>query len=51
MDDLRAEALEVLASLNEEQLLLLLAYARCLKDGAEAFAAPHAIEGLLEERA
>ncbi len=50
MDELRTEALEVLASLTEEQMLLVLAYARCLKDGAAAIAG-HGLEDLLEEPA
>ena len=33
MDELREQALAVLASLSEEQLLMVIAYAECVKDG------------------
>ena len=33
MDELKAQAMGVLASLSEEQLLMVLAYAQCVKDG------------------
>jgi hypothetical protein len=49
-DDLRSETFDVLATLSEEQMLLVLAYARCLKDGAAALTI-NGLEDLLEERA
>ncbi len=51
MDDTRAEAMELLETLTEEQVVLVLAYARCLKDEMAAFPARAMpdLEGLLEE--
>ena len=51
MDDLRIEVLEVLASLGDEQVSEVLAYARNLKDGPIVAAADRGLEELLEERA
>lgn len=51
MEDLRSETFDVLASLTAEQVLMVLAYARALRDG-DAVAAPgHGLEDLLEEPA
>jgi hypothetical protein len=36
MEELRAQAMDVLASLSEEQLLMVVAYAQCVKDGERA---------------
>jgi hypothetical protein len=36
MEELRQQAVDVLSGLSEEQLLMVLAYAQCLKDGEEA---------------
>jgi len=33
MDELKAQVLDVLASLSEEQILMVIAYAQCVKDG------------------
>jgi hypothetical protein len=49
-DALRTEAEEVLASLTEEQVQMVLAYARCLRD-MEPAVLNNLLEGLLEERA
>jgi hypothetical protein len=48
--ELRSETFELLATLSDEQVLLVLAYARCLKDGATPLTV-HGLEDLLEERA
>ena len=45
MEELRAQAMEVLATLSEEQLLRGVAYAQCVKDGDR----PIPVDGLLEE--
>ena len=45
MEELRAQAMDVLTTLSEEQLLMVIAYAQCVKDGDR----PIAVEGLLEE--
>ena len=47
---MRAEALDVIASLPEEQLRLVLAYALCLLEASRPERA-HPLEGLLEEPA
>jgi hypothetical protein len=36
MEELRAETLDLLDKLSEEQLSLVLAYAKCLKDSEDA---------------
>ena len=36
MEELRAETLDILSTLTEEQVQLVLAYAKCLKDNEEA---------------
>ena len=36
MDELRSQAYDLISSLNEEQLRLVLLYARCVKDGDDA---------------
>ena len=36
MEELRTQATEVLCALTEEQVRLVLAYARCLKDNEDA---------------
>ncbi len=46
MEELREQTLDVLADLNEEQVRLVLAYARCLKDSEEAVVV--SLEELLE---
>jgi hypothetical protein len=48
MDELRREALDVVASLDEEQMILILAYARCLRDGAAALTID-GLEDVLQE--
>jgi hypothetical protein len=50
MDDLRIEVLEILASLGDEQVREVLAYARGLTDGP-LVTADHQLERLLEEPA
>jgi hypothetical protein len=50
MEELRQQAHDVLADLSEEQLLMVLAYAQCLKDGETAIAI-EGFEGLAEESA
>jgi hypothetical protein len=49
-DELRVQALEVMATLSEDQLLVVIAYARSLL--GETFSRPidHALESLIEER-
>ena len=49
MDDLRAEAFKLLASLTEEQLRMVLAYARALREGD--LPGSRGLEELLEEPA
>ncbi len=36
MEELRAETLDILSTLTEEQVQLVLAYAKCLRDSDEA---------------
>jgi hypothetical protein len=36
MEELRAQTLDILSTLTEEQVQLVLAYARCLRDNDEA---------------
>ncbi len=50
MDELRQQATDVLAHLSEEQLLMVVAYAQCLKDGETAIPI-EGFEGLAEEPA
>lgn len=50
MEDLKRQALDVLVTLTEEQLLMVIAYAQCLKDG-EAPIPIGGLEELLEETA
>lgn len=33
MNELKAQVMDVLASLSEEQVLMVIAYAQCIKDG------------------
>jgi hypothetical protein len=49
MEELREQAADLLASLNEEQLMLVLAYARCLREGDVATVVD--LEELLEKPA
>jgi hypothetical protein len=49
MEELRSQTLDVLETLNEDQVRLVLAYARCLKDGEEALVVD--LEELLENPA
>jgi len=49
-EELRSQAQEVLASLTEEQVQMVLAYARCLRD-MEPAVFHHILEGLLEDTA
>jgi hypothetical protein len=49
MEELRAETLDVLASLTEEQVQKVLAYARSLRDSEEAMVV--SLEELLESPA
>lgn len=50
MDELRQQAVAALTDLSEEQLLMVLAYTQCLKDGETAIAI-EGFEGLAEEPA
>jgi len=50
MKELRQQAVDLLAGLTEEQLLMVLAYAQCLKDGEEAIPVT-GFEGFAEESA
>ena len=50
MEELRQQAVDLLAGLTEEQLLRVLAYAQCLKDGEEAIPVA-GFEGFAEESA
>ena len=47
-DDLRVQAYLVLDTLNEEQLLEVVAYARCLKSEPLVRPKDHALESLIE---
>ena len=49
MQNLRAEVADVLEALTEEQVIMVLAYARCVRDGAVP--ALPSLEELLEEPA
>ena len=49
--DLRAQLLDLLDVLDDEEALRVLAYARCLKDAPPAALRAHALEDLLEESA
>ncbi|MFI5184013.1 MAG: hypothetical protein ACHQNV_06425 [Vicinamibacteria bacterium] len=50
MDELRAQALALLASLSEEQLLMVVAYAQCVKDRERAIQVAELAHVLEEER-
>lgn len=47
MEELRAQTLDVLSKLSEEQVRLVLAYAKCLKDNEESLVIN--LEELLEK--
>jgi len=49
LDELHAQALQVLSTLSEDQLVVVISYARALLGGAFP-AKTHALEDLLEER-
>lgn len=49
-DELKSQTQEVLESLTEEQMQLVLAYARCLRD-MEPAVLNNILEGLLEDPA
>lgn len=49
MEELRAQTLDLLSSLTEEQVQMVLAYARCLKDSEDAVVV--SLEELLESPA
>jgi putative heme iron utilization protein len=51
MEELRAQAMDVLASLSEEQVLMVIAYAQCVKDSERAIPVTDLAQGLEEERA
>lgn len=48
MEELRAQTLDLLSQLTEEQVELVFAYARCLKDSDEAVVVN--LEELLEKK-
>jgi hypothetical protein len=50
MEELRAQATDLLASLSEEQLLMVLAYAQCVKDGERPIPVAELAQALEEER-
>ena len=50
MEDLRNQVLEALAGLTEEQILMVVAYAQCVRDG-ETPIPIQGLESLLEETA
>jgi len=47
--DLKSQAVEVLSTLSEDQLLVVLAYARALVDEPHATLHGHALEDLIED--
>lgn len=49
MEELKAQTVDLIQSMSEEQIQLVLAYARCLKDHDEAVVV--SFEELLENRA
>ena len=51
MEELRAQAMDVLAALSEEQLLMVLAYAQCVKDGEPPLRVEELARLLEEEQA
>jgi hypothetical protein len=51
MEELRAQAMGVLANLSEEQLIMVIAYAQCVKDGEPPLRIAELSKLLEEERA
>jgi hypothetical protein len=50
MEELRQQAVDLLAGLTDEQLLMVLAYVQCVKDGEEAIRVA-GFEGFAQESA
>ena len=51
MEELRAQAVGVRATLSEEQLIMVIAYAQCVKDGEAPLRIAELSKLLEEERA
>jgi hypothetical protein len=50
MEELKAQVMNVLASLSEEQLIMVVAYAQCVKDGERPIPVAELAQVLEEDR-